>query len=296
MISNTPSPDSKSEKKCAPLSFVRVRNQSVAVIDIQGLKKNGPVLTLIHGIAANAESWLPLVFALLPYCSRFVLPDIPCHGFSPAPKLPFDCIDAYHCVRDLLSQKLDPKQQNIILGNSLGGAFAVMFALEHPELTQKLILISPAGAPFPNSAKDVISPFLPKNLQQAADATKRIFLNPSPLTLSIVAPFLRLSSTSKTFRAIMDSIIDIDQNPNGALAKLIFSPDKLQTLKMPGLLIWGKKDQILPPQMRDFFVNHLPDNFERMLPKNFGHCPQFDHPKILSESLLPFIIKKLNHP
>lgn len=254
-----------------------------------GLNAKGPSVTLVHGIAASAATWLPLAIELAPFCKRFYIPDIPGHGLSPAPKSPFSCIDAYEITRDAILRSIDPLETHVLVGNSLGGAFALKLLLDFPNEFQKAVLISPAGAPFPHSAKEVIAPFLPDTIAQAKNIVDRVFVHPTKIHEALLAPLLKASTASPGFRSMLQSIADIDENPDNPLSKLIFTPEQISKIHLPLMLIWGGNDKILPIEMRNFFDKYLPQNAIRVFDADFGHCPQFDAVKPLARILAPFI-------
>ncbi len=268
--------------------FQRFQNYLIHAAVYPGVNLKGYRLALIHGIGASAATWMPLIARLYDVMRDFLVMDMPGHGLSPDPALPFSCMDAYHCVRDCLLHHLDPDDKNIILGNSLGGAFAMRFAMEYPDYAHKCIFISPAGAPFPTSAHDIIDPFTLESLSEARQIIHRILGEKSPLSY-VFAPALLYTARLPGFRDMMKSITEIDDNPDALLAKLLFSPEELQNFSTPSLFIWGAKDAILPSSMRNYFDTNLPPSTTRLFPKNYGHCPQFNQSRALSQDIIQWL-------
>ena len=66
--------------------------------------------------------------------------------------------------------------------------------------------------------------------------------------------------------------------------------DKLQHLKMPTLLVWGKQDIITPPFVAEKFLQGLP-NAELVFIDKCGHVPMMEHPQKFNEVLEPFLQK-----
>ena len=267
--------------KVLPPGFQRILNYTMHVAKIPGLKHDGYDITFIHGIAAAAATWMPLIRHLIPHARKIIAFDMPGHGLSADPIPPFSCEDAYNAVCECLIKNLDPTHRNLIVANSLGGGFALKFALENPNLVQRLVLISPAGAPFPTTAHELIDWFEPSNLEEAANGLKKVFAFPTKKAY-LLTPVLRYYSARPGFKSLMKSIKEIDSNPDCNLRALLYSPQELADFHTPTLLIWGDRDMILPRQMRDFFDAHLPDSTTRLFPSNFGHCPQFEQPAELA--------------
>ncbi len=271
------------------MNFLHIHRHAIHVAHVRGLNPKAPVYAMIHGIAAAGVSWLPLARHLAPHASRFVLPDLPAHGLSPAPTPPFDVIEAYRLLKNALIQTLDPDDDNVIIGNSLGGAFALKFCLECPDLVRQCVLISPAGAPFAAAARDVIAPFCPQSIVQTRDLIGRVFTRPTPATHMFLAPYLRLTTRTRGFRSLMESILELDTNDDAPLRQLLFSPQDLQNLTTHTCLVWGGSDHVLPSDMRNYFDLHLPASAHRVFPPHFGHCPQFEHSRELADIIQNFI-------
>ena len=105
-----------------------------------------PTVVMLHGLGAGGASFGPMVTALRPHVRRVILPELPGHGFSAHPEDGGDItadllLDA---ISDALDGLLD--EPAIVLGNSLGGAVALGYALRRPERVRGLMLVSPAGA------------------------------------------------------------------------------------------------------------------------------------------------------
>ncbi len=271
-----------------PPGFQRILNYTMHVVKLPGLKRDGYDITLIHGIAAAAATWLPLIRYLLPHARNILVFDLPGHGLSADPIPPFSCEDAYNAVSTCLIKNLNPSHPNLLIGNSLGGAFSLKFAKDNPDLIQKLVLISPAGAPFPTSAGDVIDMFMPNDIQQAVLGIKKVFAFPTKKAY-LLAPALLGYSARPGFKSLIHSIKEFDSNPESAIRSLLFTPKDLADFQTQSLFIWGQRDKVLPPQMRDFFDEHLNNSTTRLFPSNFGHCPQFEQPFELASYIMDWL-------
>ena len=103
--------------------------------------EGAPVL-MIHGASANAREYL---HTLSPHLDgrgvQMIVPDRPGHGYSSRPdnarNLGRQAELMQHAVR---AQTEEPV---IVVGHSFGGAVALRFAMDYPELTKAVILIAP---------------------------------------------------------------------------------------------------------------------------------------------------------
>ncbi len=269
--------------KLIPFGFRHIQNKLVYVSHIKGKNPHGPAITFIHGLAATSITWNPLIHELQNRASRFIVFDLLGHGLSRA-DAPLSFKEVYESARDLLIREIEPGERTILIGNSLGGAFAMKIAMDHPTLIDKAILISPAGAPFPTSAYDVLARFLPKNISEAKQILHAIFVKHS-LKFDLLSPAILASTSTRAFHSLIKSMLEYDTDPDSEVRKMIFKPEDLQNCKVPIQFIWGKKDAVLPEGMRQFFDANLPPTCERIYPEDFGHCPQIEMASALAPML-----------
>ena len=270
--------------KHIPPGFQRICQRTIHVASLPGMNPKGPVVAMVHGIAGSAISWLPLVKSMSRIAKKFVLMDLPGHGLSPDPIPPFNTRDAYEIVKTCLLNNLNPMDNNMVIGNSLGGAFTFRFCFECPEFVQSCVLISPAGAPFPTSARDIIEPFCAKSIGDICKVIERVFVKPTPATY-LLAPVLLHTATQPGFLSLMESIIEADTNPEGPTAQLLFTPSMLTSFPCHTLFIWGNKDAVLPHEMCEFYDTYPPASVKRLFPEDMGHCPQIENPKFVARAI-----------
>jgi len=103
---------------------------------------DGPVLVLLHGIAANSDKWSPLV-PLVQDHYRVITIDLLGFGRSPKPQW-----DAYHLEDHLRHvhatiRRLRLREPFILAGFSLGSLLATRYARQHLHSVQRLLLLSP---------------------------------------------------------------------------------------------------------------------------------------------------------
>ncbi len=254
--------------------FVSTPVGQVHVYDAPG-RGSLPTLVLLHGIGGSGTPYLPLFRRLRPHFSRVLAPEAPGHGFSEVPSTadPDRLLEAIFTVLD--AELTGPA---VLFGNSMGGGVALRYALAQPGRVLGLVLSSPAGAYMePEELRLFLQRF---DLHDAA-AARRF------LTSLYHRPrwYLRFvaSDVSQLFsRPFMRQVF-------GALKpEHQLSPEELASLTQPGLLLWGRSEQLMPSSHLAYFRTHLPQHIVVDEPEGFGHCPHLEVPGILAQRILEF--------
>src|SRR5581483_5663533 len=102
----------------------------------------GPVVQLVHGIAGSSQTWDEIIPALA-RDHTVVAPDLLGHGESAKPRGDYS-LGAYASgLRDLLA--VLGHDRGSIVGHSLGGGIAMVFAYQFPERTERLAMVGAGG-------------------------------------------------------------------------------------------------------------------------------------------------------
>ncbi len=101
----------------------------------------------------------------------------------------------------------------------------------------------------------------------------------------------------ETDATIVESFIERMKLPNAKMAFMStilglknaeIITDKLKTINVPTLIIWGAEDPVIPIQHADGFVSSIKDcRFYRM--DGCGHTPYVQNPKEFAEVALDFL-------
>jgi pimeloyl-ACP methyl ester carboxylesterase len=255
---------------------------------------HGPPVVLIHGVAGRASQWDQVV-QLLAETHTVVAPDLLGHGESAKPRGDYSLGAHASGIRDLLVG-LDLKRASVV-GHSLGGGIAMQFAYQFPERCERLVLVSSGGlgedvhrllraATLPGS--EFVLPLLahPRVLDAASlipRALGRIGLRTRPDLTEMARGYQSLSNAEarSAFIHTLRGVID----PTG---QRINASDRLYLAsKMPSLILWGRRDRIIP-------VDHAHPAHEGMpgsrleLFDDAGHFPHLDDPLRFARTLEDF--------
>lgn len=119
-------------------------------IDVDGIRTrvltagdpSKPAVVLLHGTGGHWEAYAPSIAALS--ADHFVVaPDLVGNGFSTKPSEPYTINFYIEHVLGVMDHF--GVQKASVFGMSLGAWIAARFGVAHPERTEKLVLMSPAG-------------------------------------------------------------------------------------------------------------------------------------------------------
>tara|TARA_B100002052_G_scaffold43020_1_gene35475 strand:+ start:85160 stop:85906 length:747 start_codon:yes stop_codon:yes gene_type:complete len=170
---------------------------------------------------------------------------------------------------------LDLKSATLI-GNSMGGHIALIFAKNYPTKVDNLILTGSSGL-FEESMGNSWPRRGDKNYIRKK--TEEVFYDPKVATDELV-----------------DKVFAIANNRMNLLKLLGYAKsairhnmaNEIPNIKNPTCLIWGANDKVTPPHVAEEFHKLLPNSKLYWIDK-CGHAAMWEHPKRFSEIVLEFL-------
>jgi pimeloyl-ACP methyl ester carboxylesterase len=211
---------------------------------------------------------------LRPRVGRMLAPDAPAHGFSGLAG-PLSVDHAYAGLSQLLLRELD--RPAVLFGNSMGGAFAIRFALEHPDRVRGLFLSSPAGAAV--DAQDFAS--LRDHFRVVGLATPAAWSTASPTSPTGSTPWSPPTSCGSSAAAPCAT----SSSPSSPAT---CSPRSSSPSSAPDPPRVGPLRARPPAASLEFFRRALPSHATFEEPDDFGHCPYMDKPYALAAKIAEF--------
>jgi pimeloyl-ACP methyl ester carboxylesterase len=251
-----------------------------------GRNNPGPPLLFVHGIGAGASSfmWRKNFDALARYFPVYAL-DLLGFGFSDKPGAAPYSADLYvELITDFVREVTNYPVN--VIASSLGAAYAVRVADEHPELIRKLILNAPAGADGFRHKPGVAGAAFYGLLQSPVLGTsfynvmasersirdygrKTVFYDHRRVTDRLVAHLYATSHQAGAQHAIaafVSGYLNTDMRP--AFARLT----------QPSILVWGKQDLTTPLENAAVLLELNPQARLEV----FDYCrmmPEQEHPE-----------------
>lgn len=246
-------------------------------------KGNGPLLPMVfvHGMGAHAADLYPLFKRLRRYCQEIIAVDLPAHGWSETPaQVTSATLNQMFC--EALDQILRKSPPALLFGNSLGGLGVIRYCRHRPERIKQLVLSSPGGAALSAEQLQQLHGIFAHETQQQPSAFLARLYNQPPALGWLVAKEVQLRFRKPGLQAVIQQF-----NPEHLL-----TPEDLQHLTVPTLMIWGQQDRILENQVH-FFRAHLPEHVRILEPRHFTHCPYMEMPDDLALQIRSFA--RLHH-
>lgn len=168
-----------------------------------------------------------------------------------------------------------------VLGNSLGGHIAILFAIAHPHRIASVILTGSSGL-----FESAMGTSFPKrgDYDFIKNKTEATFFDPAVATKALVDEVYEIvNDRNKGIRIVATAKSAVRHNLG----------DKLHQLKAPTLLVWGKNDIITPQFVGEKF-NELIENSRLVLLDNCGHAPMMELPEDFNHHLEIFLNEVVN--
>lgn len=220
----------------------------------------GDAIVVLHGLF-GALSNFKGVFSHFSKRYRVIIPILPLYT------LPIIETNVKNLSR-FLADFLDYKgiQKSHLLGNSLGGHVALVYASKHLNRVHSLILTGSSGL-----YENTLGGSFPKrgNYDYVKEKVAVTFYDPKHATKELVDEcFDIVNDKGKTVRTISLAKSAIRHNMAGEIPKM----------KVPTCLIWGRNDTITPPDVAEEFQELFPSADLFWIDK-CGHAAMMEHPE-----------------
>lgn len=264
--------------------FVRIGGRRVRYED----EGQGPAVLLMHGIGHSLRNWHRTMPALTAAGFRAVAIDTPGFGYSEAPGEILDEAGTTAFLEAFLDTFYLERVH--VVGHSLGGALATVFALDRPERVNRLALVAPAVGPDVNPALRLLALQVSRPLVRPL-ALRQVFgLFAASWDDDLLAEEIADAErwlADPAARHYFWNVLRAGLRLRGVRPERLLL-DRLPDLSMPALVVWGRRDQILPISNLEKIRARLPDARYEVYPKA-GHMLPYEAAEKFNQDLVDFL-------
>jgi epoxide hydrolase 4 len=269
----------------------------------------GPLVVLLHGFPEFWYSWRHQIPAIAEQGYRVVAPDLRGYNDTEKPKRGYDIPTLLRDIAGLIHGL--GEESAIVVGHDWGGVLAWQFAIDYPQMTEKLIILN---APHPGAMQRELRHFSQLRKSWYIFAFQLPWLPEYVLTknnANEIGRMLRGAALQKEafpreetakYQAAMSK-------PGSAHAALTYyrkvfrsmfsfsgsSRSHRYEVEAPTLLIWGEQDIALGIGLTEGLDPWVPHLRIKRIPDS-GHWVQQEQPEKVNEYILAFLTEKISLP
>lgn len=255
----------------------RVKLASVSLRYLHAGSSYKPPLVLLHGIGVTADIWRPNISSLAEAGFSVFAIDAPGFGESDKP-LGVYTLDFFSRILNEFINWLGDVPVGL-LGNSMGGATALAYALRWPDRVRALILANPfgVGARIPVSVGHITQLALPATFTalfgQVNWAMQRVvgfnFCDPTAIPPELMESMLSRSVQANIVGRV-GAILGLARDLGLPSQRRRFLKCLKALNSIPTLIVWGHDDRLLP-------ASHAHELFAAMPHAQMHIFPQCGH-------------------
>ncbi len=256
-------------------------NTGVTIQYVEKGDPSGVPVLMLHGISDSWHSF-ELVLPHLPDTIRAFSLSQRGHGDSGRPDTGYQLKE----LADDVKAFMDALEINkaVITGHSMGSVVAKRFVIDYPEWTLGLVV---TGAFYSQAKSPVLKELWDSVISQLNDPIDPEFIREFQES-TIVRPV-----QESFFETIVQESLKLPARVWRALAEGGFKDDfseKLHTIKLPTLIIWGDQDGITTRGDQNAQIEAI-QNAQYVEYPDTGHAPHWEEPHRFASDLVTFVEK-----
>lgn len=249
-------------------------------------KGEGEPLILIHSGAAWLYSFRNNIDELSKQYSVYAL-DMPGHGYTTYPKSEKLDLDYVGTILNGFMEKMNIDKASLV-GNSWGGGWALYFAQEFPEKTNKLVLIDAVGLKdsvqqdmsiWPLMNYPVLGEVIIHFFTYGSVKAGYMFYDKSTLDESVFKEYYK----PLTFTHNLKAQVNYQRNLDWSI-----SDEKLSSMETPTLILWGKQDTVLPVSMAYEYEMRIKNSKLKIYDES-NHLPHEEKSEEVNKLIIDFL-------
>lgn len=234
----------------------------------------GTPIVILHGLMGGLSNFDGVMTYFPEKGYKVVVPELPLYDL-PLLKTNIKNITKY--IKEFIDFK--SYGQVILVGNSLGGHVGLLTTKLYPEIVKALVITGSSGL-----YESAMGESYPKrgDYEYIKKKAQDVFYDPEVATQDIIDDvYSVVNDRSKLIRTLSIAKSAIRHN---------MSKD-LPNMETPTCIIWGKQDQVTPPQVAKDFDKLLPDS-ELFWIDKCGHAAMMEHPDQFNDLLYAWLEKR----
>ena len=271
------------ERQLAGLDSRQVQVGEFNVHYYEGGPQGAETILMIHGFGADKDNWLRFS---RPLTARYhvVALDLPGFGDSSKPEASYDV--GTQVERLNAFAKAIGLHKLHLIGNSMGGHIAALYAARHPEEVLSVALLNNAGVNAPQASelfkrldRGDANPLLVRNADDFSNMLDLLFVEKPPLPGSLKQYLAERAMAShdfnqKIFNQLRERYIPLET--------------ELAKIQVPTLLLWGDQDKILDVSSIKV-MQPLLKQPTVVIMQACGHLPMIERPEETAEHYQTFL-------
>ncbi|XP_061687351.1 monoacylglycerol lipase abhd6-B-like [Syngnathoides biaculeatus] len=253
-----------------------------------------PSILLLHGFSASKDMWLPLV-KYIPVEQHIVCVDMPGHeGTSRTGSEDYSIRGQVARIHQFVQSVGLDKRPFHLVGTSMGGNVAGVYAATYPAYLSGVTLMCPSGLVYPTDSEFIVRlreleknpegspiPLIPSNARELEDMLSLCCHKPPKLPRQVLRGLLdnRIRHNHFYKELFMELVEETSRHSLQESLHLITSP--LQVL-------WGKQDQVLDVSGASAMKAAVPHG-ELFLLDDCGHTIALERPRKAAQLIMDFL-------
>lgn len=271
------------ERQVAHLSSEQITVGDLSIHYYEGGPANAETIVMIHGFGANKDNWVR--FGKF-FTERYhvIALDLPGFGDSSKPDASYDVGTQTERVAAFV-KALGLSKVHLI-GNSMGGHIAALYAARHPEQVLSVALLDNAGITSPKKSELYAmlergdpNPLVARDAESFAKLVDFVFVHPPALPANLrrymaEQASARSEQNDKVFKHLRERYIPLEP--------------ELPKIQAPTLLLWGDKDRVLDVSSIEV-MKPLLKKPSVVIMENCGHVPMIERPEETAKHYQDFL-------
>jgi len=227
----------------------------------------GPAIVVLHGLMGALSNFEKTFEYFSENGYKVLIPELPLYS------LPLIKTNVKN-LASFLKEFIEFKELNnaILLGNSLGGHIGLYFTKHYQEKVRALVLTGSSGL-----YENAMGGSFPKrgDREYVRKKTQDVFYDPAIATEELIDDVFRITNDRNS---VLKTLAIAKSAIRHNMAK------DLPHMTQPTCLIWGKQDNVTPPEVANDFHKLLPDSDLFWIDK-CGHAAMMETPEQFNEIL-----------